>query len=178
METDIKHQFEKIYEDEGDAIFRFCMIRVSNRDQALDITQEAFLRLWQTLIQKKEIRHNKAFLFTVAQRLIIDWYRKKKSLSLDQILEEKDERYDVPDEKTFDNLNLRAEGRYLLRKLDELEEGYRVPVYLRFVEGLSPPEIGEILEISANAASVRINRGLAQLREKTGYDFNKEKNGK
>ena len=78
--------------------------------------------------------------------------------------------YDIVDEKTTDNIEFGPEGRYLLEKINELTPSSRHPIYLRFVEGLSPGEIGEILEISANAASVRINRGLEELRKKTGYN--------
>jgi RNA polymerase sigma-70 factor, ECF subfamily len=176
MKVNVAHTFNKIYEEESDIIFRFCVTRVSSREQALDITQETFLRLWQNLMEKKEIHNNRAFLFTVAHRLIIDWYRKKKSLSLDGILgERKDGAYDTFIEVGSDNLEVAAEGRYLLDKLNELPKNYQEPVYLRFVEGLSPGEIGQILGISANAASVRVNRGLLELRKKTGYD-DEEKN--
>ena len=169
------YKFEEIYKDESDAIFRFCLVRVSDREQALDITQETFLRLWQSLQAEKEILHNKAFLFTVAHRLIIDWYRKKKSLSLEKIMYKDGEvEYDVVDTKTTSGLDLEAEGRYLLGKISELQPTYQYPVYLRYVEGLSPPEIGEVLGLSANAASVRVNRGLLELRKKTGYYNNGE----
>ena len=182
METEITSKFEKIYSSESDAIFRFCLVRVSNREQALDITQETFLRLWQSLSLGKDILNERAFLFTVSHRLIIDWYRKKKSVSLEGILHKESEEdefgYDIVDEKTKDGLVLQAEGRYLISKIGELSETYRHPIYLHFVEGLSPKEIGDILEISANAASVRVNRGLIELRKKTGYrnGENKEDN--
>ena len=173
MKEDMNHIFEKIYEIESDSIFRFCLIRVSDREQALDITQETFLRLWQSLLQNKEILNNRAFLFTIAHRLVIDWYRKKKSFSLDHMMSGENEGgYDVPDEKTIDgNILIGAEGRYLLEKINELTPSSKDPVYLRFVEDLSPPEIGDILGISANAASVRINRGLIELRKKSGYNI-------
>ena len=172
METNLKHIFETIYGAESDAIFRFCLVRVSNREQAMDITQETFLRLWQSLSQDKKIHNNKAFLFTVARNLVIDWYRKKKSLSLGDIIygENGEEvEHDVLDETTSDSLGLKAEGRYLLNQISKLSESYQHPVYLRFVEDLSPQEIGEILGISPNAASVRINRGIEELRKNTGY---------
>lgn len=173
MKPDHIHEFEEIYEKESDAIFRFCLIRVSDREQALDITQDTFLRLWQTLAENTKIDNERAFLFTIARRRIIDWYRKKKSIPLDNILYEDEEApYDPPDETTLENMSLGPEGRYLLCKLDELAPTHRNPVYLRFVEGLSPGEIGDILGISANAASVRINRGLEELRKRTGYDNN------
>lgn len=170
MKDDTAHIFETIYSKESDAIFRFCLLRVSNREQALDITQETFLRLWQSLVDKKEIRNNRAFLFTIAHHLIIDWYRKKKSISLESIMDKDREiAYDPMDEKTRSSLEWGPEGRYLLGKISELSPTFYDAVYLSFVEGMSPGEIGEILGISANATSVRINRGLVELRKKTGY---------
>jgi RNA polymerase sigma-70 factor (ECF subfamily) len=173
MKVDKKSTFEAIYKSESDAIFRFCLLRVSNREQALDITQETFLRLWQSLLADKDILNSRAFLFTVARRLVIDWYRKKKNLSLDKMmLEGKESGYDVVDEKTTDSsVSAQSEGRYLIDKINELEESYREPLYLRFVEDLSPPEISKILGISANAVSVRLNRGIKELREISGYNI-------
>ncbi len=172
MNTDLVNKFEAIYSIQSDAIFRFCLIRVSDREQALDITQETFVRLWQNMLEGKEILNDRAFLYTVARRLIIDWYRKKKSLSLDSIVSENEGGYDILDDKTtVGNILLGAESRYLLEKINELDSSYHDPLYLRFVEDLSPPQIGEILGISANAASVRINRGLIELRKKTGDHY-------
>jgi RNA polymerase sigma-70 factor (ECF subfamily) len=170
METNINDIFKKIYEKESDAIFRFSLIRVSDREQALDITQETFLRFWKSLQGGEKILNEKAFLFTVARRIVIDWYRKKKSVSLDKMLDNKDEPYDVVDEKATNNIILGIEGRHLLEKIKELPKIYQDSVYLRFVEDLSPEEIGKILNTSANVVSVRINRGLEELRKKTGYN--------
>ncbi|MEJ0001848.1 MAG: RNA polymerase sigma factor [bacterium] len=172
MESNTTLTFQKIYEEESDAIFRFCLTRVSNREQALDLVQETFLRLWQTLSLEKEVLNNRAFLFTVAHRLVIDWYRKKKSVSLDAMMHKEGEAdFDVADETTTkENIEAGAEGRQLLEALDALPESYRQPLYLRFVEGMLPQDIAKILGISANAASVRINRGMLELRKRTGYD--------
>ena len=172
MEIDLTKKFELIYRKESDAIFRFCLLRVSNRESALDITQETFMRFWQSLQKEKEILSNKAFLFTIAHRLIIDWYRKKKSLSLDKMLDNEDGAdYEVEDQMTTEGkLESIAEGRFLVEKINELPSSYRHPLYLRFVEDLSPNEIAEIMGVSINAASVRINRGLIELRKITGYE--------
>lgn len=170
--TDTAHEiFMKIYHAESDNIFRFCLVRVSDRDQALDLTQETFVRLWQTIVGGKEVHNPRAFLFTVSHRLIIDWYRKKKPLSLESFAgEDEDESYEPADKEGHDNLELAAEGRFLLDAIDRLGPWYRGALYLRFVEGLSPPEVGDILGMSANAASVRIHRGIEQLKKITGYD--------
>jgi len=83
--------------------------------------------------------------------------------------------FDPSDEMTTDTLIAGAEGRYLIEKINELPPIYQQPIYLRFVEDLSPVEIREILGISTNAASVRINRGLLELRKKAGFNVNKIK---
>ncbi len=173
-------KFEKIYNEESDAIFRFCFTRVSDRDQALDLTQETFLRLWKDLQKGNNILNPRAFLFTITRHLIIDWYRKKKSLSLDSMVDNdfnsgKD--FSPFDKEANDNQDifLEVEGRYLLGKINDLGEAYRDLIYLRYVEDLSPQNIAKILGISTNAASVRINRGLLELRKKTGYDISEIK---
>ena len=174
MKTNNVDLFENVYNVESDAIFRFCLIRVSGREQALDITQETFLRYWQSLVKGEKVRNDKAFLFTIAHRLIIDWYRKKKSFSLEQMMHKDDEKdeVDILDVTSLDSIDVKAEGRFLLEKINQLPVSLQHPVYLRFVEGLSPPEIGDILNISSNSASVRINRGISELRKITGYDKN------
>ncbi len=170
MKSDIKDAFKEIYEKESDSIFRFCLSRISDREQALDITQETFTRLWQSLKEGKEILNYRAYIFTVTRRLIIDWYRKKKSISFrDMESGDDDIPYDPADSQTFSRLIDGAEGRYLMTMMRELPGGEKDPVYLRLVLDLSPGEIGEILGISTNAASVRINRGLSELMKKAGY---------
>jgi len=172
MNDDIKQKFEMIYEKESDAIFRFCLFKISDKEQALDITQETFLRLWKNLLEKNDILNSRAFLFTVARNLVIDWYRKKKSVSFEDMSTDEEGGYDPSDEMTTEHLFIKADGRYLLEKIMQLNFANRQPVYLRYVEDLSPPEIGEILGISANAASVRINRGIEELRKMVGGKFN------
>ena len=167
----LQREFTSVYEKETDVIFRFCLIRVSLREQALDIVQETFARLWQSMYKGAKIDNVRAFLFTVAGHLVIDWYRKKKPVSLDGLSDEADgEPYEPADTEAHDRLELSAEGRYLLQKFNLVKPINREALYLRFVEGMSPPEIGKIIGLSANAASVRVNRGLEELRKLTGYD--------
>ncbi len=165
----IQQEFTAIYERESDAIFRFSVLRVSGREQALDIVQEAFMRLWKSMKDGASIEKPRPFLFKVAHNLIIDWYRKKKAVSLEGLATEEGGEYEPVQETASADLEMGAEGRFLVDKLAELEPAYRQPVYLRFVEGLSPQEIGDVLGITANAASVRVNRGLEKLRAITGY---------
>jgi RNA polymerase sigma-70 factor (ECF subfamily) len=172
QKRELNDAFLAIYTDHSDAIFRFSCTRVSDREQALDITQEVFSRLWQSMIDGKDIEYPKTFLFTIARNIIIDWYRKKKSVSLEGLANiETDEPYEPVADDAETTLRMGAEGRFLIDKIGRLSSGYRDAVYLRFVEGLSPTEISRIIGTSVNATSVRINRGIDELRKLTGYDI-------
>lgn len=85
---DTEREFTQAYEEHADALFRHCYFRVSNRERALELTQEAFMKTWDSVAQGKEINNYRAFLFRVLNNLIIDEYRKKKSTSLDALLEQ------------------------------------------------------------------------------------------
>jgi RNA polymerase sigma-70 factor (ECF subfamily) len=168
----LQQTFQELYDAHADSIFRFTYIRVSDREQALDLVQETFTRFWQALQAGKKMENGRAFLFTIAHNLIIDWYRKKKAVSLDAMSDpETEERYEPPQEGAAAALELSAEGRFLVNAIRKLSPSHRQPIYLRYVEGLSPPEIGKALGISTNAASVRVTRGLEELRKITGYDI-------
>ena len=170
----LQSAFSATYEAESDAIFRFCLLRISNRDQALDLTQETFLRLWQTMQKGETMTNIRSFIFTVAHNLIIDWYRRKKPLSLESLFEGEDVgQYNMPEIMDKSDTALEVEGKHVVEAINRLNPTYRHSVYLRFVEGLSPPEIGNIIGISANTASVRINRGLEELRNILGYRHEK-----
>jgi len=165
----LKKRFEEGYELHSDAVFRYCFFRISNKETSLDLVQETFMRFWDALIQGKEIKNDRAFIFTIVKNLIIDYYRKKKSLSLDEMMEETEDSSFFLEDKNNANSELSSEARFVLEKIEELDSPSREVVYLRFVEGFKPKEIAEILDVSPNVVSVRIVRALERLRELTGY---------
>ena len=175
MNTDpLQSAFGAIYEAESDAVFRFCLFRVSDREQALDLTQETFIRLWQTIKKGEVMANARSFVFTVAHNLVIDWYRRKKPASLESMFEtDEGDSSQIPEIMDDSDTALKVEGKHLIEAINGLNPSYSHAVYLRFVEGLTPPEIGKIIGVSANAASVRINRGLGQLKENLGYNKKK-----
>lgn len=175
VESDTKKIFTEMYNLESDALFRFCIFRVSNRESALDLTQETFMRYWDALISGKDIKNHRAFLFTICRNLVIDHYRKKKALSLDSFLDEVGDSSSFIEDKDS-NLNSysTAEARFVMDKLSELEESDGHIVYLRFIEGLRPKDIADILGVSSNVVSVRITRALEKLRSITGFNLSEE----
>jgi RNA polymerase sigma factor (sigma-70 family) len=162
----VEKLFGEIYSGESDAIFRFCLLRTSDREVALDFTQDTFMRFWNSLVSGKDIKNHRTFLFTIARNLVIDWYRKKKAISLETLMENASEGRGTLSSSMVakDDVEMEVEAEFLIRKIRELPEPYGNAVYLRCVEELKPREISEILGESANVISVRISRGLEQLR--------------
>ena len=167
-ELPISDVLSKAYEDYSDAIFRFCYVRLGNREHALDFTQETFIKTWEYLRGGKEVEKIRPFLYRVATNIIIDHSRKKKESSLDHLM---NQGFDIPTGdagKLHDALDV----KYLIRIVSTMDEKYREAILLRYVDDLSIQEIATIVGESENVVSVRIHRGIQQV--KTEY---KKKNG-
>lgn len=157
-----KQTFLSVFDTYNDAIFRFSLVKTSNRELAEDLTQETFMRYWQMLSQGKEMTNTRSLLYTIANNLIIDWYRKKKSTSLDVLQETGFE----PEQTGVLSADSEASFAEILETIKELDDSDREVLMLRFIEGLEPRDIAEILEVTANVVSVRINRALTKVQQK------------
>jgi len=172
MTSGQEHAFQESFETYSDALFRHALFRLSDRERALDITQEAFLKAWDYVVAGNEITQYKSFLYRILNNLIIDEYRKKRSVSLDEILED-DERSATVEMKLSEGSLMQFESdlddqvlaERIRARIPELPDGYRAVITLRFVEGLSNGEIAEALELSENVVAVRLHRGIYKLRE-------------
>ena len=153
------------YEEHADAIFRFVYFRTRNQEDASDIVQETFLRTWRYLVEGKEIDQLRAFLFRTARNILYDMtrqYTTRNTGSLDAFLEEGGEIAAQDEGSEYDPLDI-ARAMKLLGELEPPE--YKEAVHLRFIEELGIGEMAQILGVSENVVSVRINRGIAKLRK-------------
>ncbi len=153
--------FLSAYDTYGNDIFRFCLSRIKNRDQALDLTQETFIRAWQYLEKGNSVENMRAFLYRVARNLIVDTTRRHTDLSLDMILDEGEL---GAAHATIDNPVLRDDMSHVLQALELLSHENRDLITLRYLDGLSIQEIAHMTGKEPNTVSVRIKRILAQLR--------------
>lgn len=151
----------KSYEEHSDAILRYCHFQTSNRQVALDMVQDTFMKTWTYLVGGNDVDNVKAFLYKVAKNLIIDYRRKKKAVSLDAITETgiefaSDEAPPDPD-AAFDR-------DFVLGKLDELDDDAREMLIMRYVNEMSIKEIAAATGLTANNVSVRIHRSIEKLK--------------
>ncbi len=164
-----EERFLKAFEEYSDALFRHAAMRISNRERSVDVVHDTFTKVWSYIRSGHEIDSYRSFLYKVLNNLIIDEYRKQKEVSLDALLEaEGVDEGSFPElsESTVEALAATIDGRRAFELLKELPEEYREVIVFRFVDGLGPKEIGELIEETENVVSVRIHRALKLLRNK------------
>lgn len=159
---EIQDHFLAVYDQYGSDIFRFCVLKVSNREVAQDITQEVFMRLWQQLRNGTDVKNERALLYTMARNLVIDWYRRRKEQSLDAMT---DEGFEFASDE-HGSIEKHAQVREVLEVVNDLDDPSREALTLRFVDGFSPKDIADITGETANAISVRINRALKKVQDR------------
>lgn len=153
-----KH-FLEMHDSFSDEIFRFCLSKTRNRDLALDITQETFMKTWDYLRSGKSIDMARAFLYRTARNLIIDHARKKQTLSLDAMFNDDAPTEDIPDTSTIPKGSA-VDQQFMIDKLKQLPEQHFEILTLRFIQELTIPEISKIYKESENTISVRIHRAI------------------
>lgn len=157
---EIKDQFLENYDLYSDAIFRYCLFQTSNREVALDLTQDTFMKAWEYMAKGNTIDHMRAFLYRIAGNLVIDYRRKKKSSSLDSMTEAG---FDIGTDETG-RLATIHDGKQILELVNNIDEKYRDVIIMRYVDDLSIKEIAYVTGESENNISVRIHRGLEKVR--------------
>jgi len=159
--TDVMEQFTKAYDELADAIFRHCWFRIGDREKAKDLMQDTFTKSWQYIAEGATVSNLRSFLYRVANNLIIDEYRKKKELSLDRLQEQG---FDPGFDDRNRNEN-RIDAQFAISTINQLDEKYREVILMRYIDELSPKEIAEVVGETENNVSVRIHRGINQLKD-------------
>ena len=77
----------RLLEQYEESLFRFVYFKINHRENALDIVQDIFTKVWLYICDGKKIEHEQAFLYRIARNAVIDYYKKARSASLDAILE-------------------------------------------------------------------------------------------
>lgn len=162
MASSVEQEFLSAYDQYSDELFRFTLLRVRDRDEALDIVQDTFTRTWDYVRNGTNVEQYRGLLYRIARNLIIDRSRRKKAVSLDAMHEESG--FDAPDDSP-ETFGAAIDIEHALGLIDRLPPKYRDVLLMRYVEDLDIPDIATALGITTNATSVRLHRGMEKLRE-------------
>ncbi len=166
--------FEEIVTLFQHRLYHVCFRMLSNRQEAEDIAQEAFVRAYMNIHTFDQKRKFSTWLFRIATNLCIDRIRKKKpDYYLDanvpgtegltmysQIAADGELPEDV-----VERMETQERVQY---EIGRLPDKYRSVIILRYLEELPLKEISDILELPLGTVKTRIHRGRGALRKQMG----------
>ncbi len=149
-------RYNQAVHDYNNRLCRFVDKLLQNTDAAKDITQEAYLRLWKNR-NKVDFDKVRAWLFTTAYRLSMDFINQQKRF---------DKNSEIPEKWVHqEHTDLKDVIHQALQILPELQ---RSIILLKDYEGYSYIEIGEILNLNESQVKVYLFRARKKIKEHIG----------
>lgn len=170
--------FEQLVRDNEKRIYNLTLRMVGNPEDALDLSQEAFLNAWKGLGSFKGDSAFSTWLYRLASNACLDFLRSRKRrqdttgspLSLD------DEEAPPPpaDDSARPDLQLERKERTqaLHRALDALPSHHKQVLVMRELSGLSYQEISKALELDLGTVKSRLTRARLALKKILSEDGN------
>jgi len=165
--------FADLVELYKDKIYHLAYRMLGNRQEAEDIVQETFLRVFRNLERYDETLKFSTWIYRIGTNLSIDRLRRRRAaFSLDAETAADGDGQDWHGVLASDDLS--PEGQVLLsetqrrirKAIDELPEKYKSVVILKYLHDMSLQEIGDILGMPVTTVKTRVHRGREFLRRK------------
>lgn len=151
-------------------IYSFAYRYVGNSQDAEDVIQKVFIKVWRNL---KKFDHDKSFktwIFSITKNTSIDWLKKKKAMPFSNFENEEGENVFVetladpaplPDE-LFERMGV---AQMLASAIGKLSSKYSMVLFLRYNDHFNFREIAETLDEPLNTIKSRHRRGIALLKK-------------
>ena len=151
--------FDTVVKDFYTDIFRFAYSLVKNEPDAVDLTQQTFLKFARKGHQIKDHSKVKSWLATTMKREFYNSLRREKAHPTVEI-EEADRPDYAEDAKAVQSMD----ATLAMEALAKIEDKFRLPLSLFYIQGFSYKEIAESLEIPIGTVMSRLSRGKDILR--------------
>jgi RNA polymerase sigma-70 factor, ECF subfamily len=162
--------FKKLVLTISDKLYRYAFSLLNDSEEAKDILQETYLRLWKMRDKLAEYERPEALAMTIVRNLSIDRIRKLKPMVA---WEEKNiPGMEIDPTNSTDMVDIRDSYQRVLEIMGNLPAKQKEVIYLREVEGYSTEEIMGMMEINANDLRVTLSRARTFIRDQ--YKLNNE----
>ena len=147
-----------LYKRHAPAVLGFLAARMRDHDEAADLSQRVWVKVWEQLATHFKADHFRGWVFQIARNLLIDHHRKRRPDALPQEFDPADRSVDL----TGGSIDERVD--HLKPCVDALAEDRRAIVHAR-LGGTSFDDISSQMGIPSNTAMTRFHRAKDQLRE-------------
>lgn len=152
-------------------VYNLALRMVNQEQDALDLSQEAFVRAWRGLPAFRLDAKFSTWLYRLTSNICIDFLRSQKnrrtvSMTVEEDQEES-QQWQLPDpapgpeQQTME----REQAQQIKQAMDKLSPDQRQILTLRAIHGLSYAEIGQIMSLKEGTVKSRLNRTRQQLKE-------------
>jgi len=142
-------------------LYRFAFSLAGNADDAGELTQETYVRLLTKGSQIRDHARVKTWLFTTLYRVFTGWKRHANRFPHLELVSVEDELPVFSPEMADE-----VDGEAVMDTALELEEHFRAPLVLYYLQSLTYREIAEVLDIPIGTVMSRLSRGKDILRQR------------
>jgi len=155
-------------------LYRFAYRLLANREEAEDIVQETFVRLWNKRTFLTEYKSIDAFAMIITKNLCIDTLKSRS-----RKLTDNDSPFNTVEEVTpYKETELADSVMNVNQIIDLLPEQQKMIIQLRDIEGYDFKEIADIMNLNINAVRVNLSRARKKVRDTLTkkYDYELKRN--
>jgi RNA polymerase sigma-70 factor (ECF subfamily) len=146
-------------------IFAYFRRLCGNDEDAADLTQKTFFKVWVSLASFQNRSSFSTWLHGIAHHVYVDWRRKKNPLQAQA--DEWWEACAADGPNPFEDAAEKEAAKQIYSLVERLEDGVRQAVHLHYYQGLSISETAEALNIATSTVKYRLREALDFLRSKT-----------
>ena len=160
--------FQLLFETYKDKVFSIAVYS-SGGDRALadDVTQQIFLKLFTAIRQFRGDSEFTTWLYRLVVNACLDEHRRRRRwLPLGETVTMRNPSEKKPQEKQYAR---REVSEAVQAAIGELKPKFRLPILLKYIEGLSYEEIATVMGCSKGTVASRLNRGHSQLAKRLAY---------
>ncbi len=160
---------ERVFVEHYEAVHRFVLRLVRDSTEAKDLTQETFVRAYESLPGFRGEASLRTWLTRIAQNVVLDRFRqiaRRRDDSLDDEDVQAIARVAGPDQEQA--AGQRQSNACVQRCVDALADDYRQAVVLHDMVGMTNAEIAKMLGVSLATVKIRVHRGRRRLRDLAG----------
>ena len=153
--------FRLLFETYKDKVFSIAVYSSGDRALADDITQQIFLKLFTAIRQFRGDSEFTTWLYRLVVNACLDERRRRRRLlPWGEMVAMKKAGERKPQEKHYARLEI---SEAVQAAIGELKPKFRLPILLKYIEGLSYDEIANVMGCSKGTVASRLNRGHSQL---------------
>jgi RNA polymerase sigma-70 factor (ECF subfamily) len=150
-------------------IYGFTYRYVGSGQDAEDVTQETFVKVWRNLKKFDQQKSFKTWIFSIAKNTALDFLKKKKAIPFSEFENEEGENMITetladPSSLPHELLEKAGMAQVLTSAMEKLSPKYRMVLFLRYNDHFTFREIAEIFDESLNTIKSRHRRALVMLK--------------